>query len=87
MLSPMFALVMLTFLVMVVTFRSRMAAVSSEKLPLAYFRLMQGHDMPDMVAKSTRNFNNLFEVPVLFYVGALAYIALGLTAPAPILFA
>jgi len=85
MLSPMFALVMLTFLVMVVTFRSRMAAVSSEKLPLAYFRLMQGHDMPDMVAKSTRNFNNLFEVPVLFYVGALAYIALGLTAPTPIL--
>ncbi|MFT6092622.1 MAG: hypothetical protein ACJA2Q_000511 [Pseudohongiellaceae bacterium] len=85
MLNAMFALVMLTFLVMVVTFRSRMSSVSSGKVPLSFFSLMQGSDLPDMVAKSTRNFNNLFEVPVLFYVGALAYIALGLTAPTPVL--
>lgn len=85
MLNPMFFLVMLTFLVMVVTFRSRMSSVNSGKIPLSFFSLMQGHDAPDLVVKSTRNFSNLFEVPVLFYVGALAYIALDLTAPTPIL--
>lgn len=85
MLEPMFALVMLTFLIMVVTFRSRMSAVRAGKLPINYFALMQGQDLPDRVAKSTRNFNNLFEVPVLFYVGALAYLVMDLEASTPIL--
>lgn len=85
MLEPMFALVMLTFLIMVVTFRSRMSAVRAGKLPMSYFALMQGQDTPELVAKSTRNFSNLFEVPVLFYVGALAYLTLELEEPTPVL--
>ncbi|MFK7863498.1 MAG: MAPEG family protein [Pseudohongiellaceae bacterium] len=85
MLEPMFALVMLSFLIMVVTFRSRMSAVRAGKLPLSYFALMQGDEAPELVAKSTRNFSNLFEVPVLFYVGALAYLVLGIGEATPIL--
>lgn len=85
MLEPMFALVMLTFLIMVVTFRSRMSAVRAGKLPMNYFALMQGQEAPELVAKSTRNFSNLFEVPVLFYTGALAYLALNIDASTPVL--
>lgn len=85
MLNPMFALVMLTFLVMVVTFRSRMSSVRSGKMKLGFFALMKGDDMTDLVAKSTRNFSNLFEVPVLFYAGTLAYLAMDMSAPTPVL--
>lgn len=85
MLNPMFALVMLTFLVMVLTFRSRASAVRKGKIPLSYFALMQDGEAPEFVAKTTRNFSNLFEVPVLFYAGAVTYLALDLTATTPVL--
>ena len=40
---------------------------------------MQGHDIPDFVAKTTRNFNNFFEVPTLFYAGGAVYLVLDQT--------
>ena len=46
---------------------------------------MEGHDMPDFVAKTTRNFNNLFEVPTLFYAGGAVYLALDQTGQLPII--
>lgn len=67
MLYPMFALVALTFLVMFWTLFTRVQALRQGALSMRYFRLLQG-DAPVSVLKASRQFINLFEVPVLFYV-------------------
>jgi hypothetical protein len=85
MLNPMFALVMLTFLVMVLTFRSRASAVRRGDVSLKHFALMQDGELPEFVVKTSRNFSNLFETPVLFYTAGVVYLALDLTASTPIL--
>lgn len=87
MLNPLFALVMLTFLVMVLTFRSRASAVRRGDISLKHFALMQEGEVPEFVAKTSRNFSNLFETPVLFYTAGVIYLALDLTASQPILYA
>lgn len=84
MLYPMFMMVMLTYVVMLVTVRTRTAAVRRGEVPIKYFTLMQGNDVPEMVAKTSRQFNNLFEVPVLFYAAGILYIALDQTSQFPI---
>ena len=78
MLNAMFMLVLLTNIVMIITARARVTAVGKGQVQLDYFRLMQGTNVPEFIAKSTRNFNNLFEVPTLFYAGGAVYLALGL---------
>lgn len=79
MLYPMFMLVMLTYVVMLITVRVRLGSVRSGRVPLDYFALMSGHEVPEMVAKTSRHFSNLFEVPVLFYTAGLLYLVLGLS--------
>jgi hypothetical protein len=64
---PLFAMVLLTFVIMIWTFISRVQAVQQGKLSIRYFRLMQG-EAPEAVIKASRQFANLFEMPVLFYV-------------------
>ena len=78
MLYPMFMLVLLTNVIIIIAARARVASVRDGKVPLGYYRLMQGHDVPEFIAKSSRHVSNLFEVPTLFYAGGLAYLALGL---------
>jgi hypothetical protein len=68
----MFAMVMLTALVLVTLFRSRVAAVRHGLVSAAYFRIYQGEVEPESSAKPARHFANLFETPVLFYVVCLA---------------
>tara|TARA_B110000495_G_C22689817_1_gene406704 strand:+ start:354 stop:518 length:165 start_codon:yes stop_codon:yes gene_type:complete len=46
---------------------------------------MQGHDIPDFIAKTTRNFNNLFEVSTLFYAGFAVYLALDQIGRIPVI--
>lgn len=84
MLYPMFMLVILSNVVMLITVRTRFASVRSRAVPAGYYSLMSGHEVPEFVAKTTRHFNNLFEVPVLFYAGCLAYMALDLSDPFPV---
>ena len=72
MVYPMFALVLLTFAVLVILFRARVAAVRAGRLPVAYFRLYQGEEEPESTRKPARHLANLFETPVLFYVACLA---------------
>ena len=72
MVYPMFALVLLTFAVLVILFRARVAAVRAGQLPVAYFRLYQGGEEPESTKKPARHLANLFETPVLFYVVCLA---------------
>jgi len=85
MLYAMFVLVILTMVIMVLTARVRIESVQSGTVPQSYYSLMEGHDIPDFVAKTTRNFNNLFEVPTLFYAGGAVYLALDQAGQLPII--
>ena len=73
---PMFALVVLTSTVLVRLFRARVRAVSTGAVGAAYFRTYQAGTEPEETAKLSRHFTNLFESPVLFYVGCLAAMVL-----------
>jgi hypothetical protein len=75
---PMLAMVLLTFGVAVVLFRSRLRAVREGHTPVSYFRLLQGSQEPEFLAKPTRHWINLFETPVLFYAGCLAAMVAGI---------
>ena len=77
---PMLALVLLTFAVLVVLFRSRVRMVREGLAPVSYFRTFQGSvETPEYSAKPTRHFTNLFEAPTLFYAGCLAAMVTGVT--------
>jgi hypothetical protein len=69
---PMFAMVVLTAVVLATLFRSRVGAVRQGLVSAAYFRIYQGAVEPESTAKPARHFANLFEAPVLFYVVCLA---------------
>jgi len=76
MLIAMFMMVLLTLIVGIVTVSVRVKSVKKGKMSPKYFRLMQGAQLPDLVTKTTRNFNNQFELPVLFYVVSTLFITL-----------
>jgi hypothetical protein len=69
---PMFALVLLTLIVLGVLFRRRVTAVREGKVSMGYFAIHQGGGEPEESAKAARHFSNLFEAPILFYAGCLA---------------
>lgn len=73
---PVFSLVMLTFLVALATGISRMISVRRREVNHKYFILMTGDTPPDYVQKIGRNFANLLETPILFYLLAALVIAL-----------
>ena len=73
-------MVLLTFIVGLVAARTRFAGLRSGGVKLQYFKLMQGQDIPDRITVTTRSFNNMFEVPVLFYVACTLYISLGVVS-------
>ncbi len=72
MIYPMFAMVVLTAVVLATLFRGRVAAVRRGEVSLAYFAIYQGAAEPESSARAARHFSNLFETPVLFYVVCLA---------------
>ena len=84
MLYPMFIMVILTFVILLFTLRTRVSSVRKGDVALSYYSLFQGEEVPDMVAKTSRHFSNLFEIPVLFYSAGVLYVALGLTEAVPI---
>ena len=73
MLYPMFCMIMLTFIVGIVTIRARFKSVIDGDVPMEYYQLMQGQPT-DSVIKASRCFNNLFEMPVLFYAVSILYL-------------
>jgi hypothetical protein len=76
---PMAALVLLTFGVAVVLFRARIRSVREGHTPVSYFKVLSGSPEPEFLAKPTRHFANLFEVPILFYAACLAAMVVGAT--------
>ena len=77
---PMTAMVLLTFGVAVVLFRARIRSMREGHTPVSYFRTLAGSPAEqEYLAKPTRHFANLFEVPTLFYAGCLAAMVTGVT--------
>ena len=64
---PMLAMVLLTFGVALALFRARLRAIREGHTAVSYFRLLQGSPEPEFLAKPTRHFINLFEMPLLFF--------------------
>ena len=76
---PMLAMVLLTFIVLVVLFRSRVRMVREGHAPVSYFRTFQGSQEPDYAVKPARHLTNLFEAPTLFYAGCLLAMVVGVS--------
>ena len=87
MLYPMFLMVLLTFIVGFITVKSRFSSVKKGDVRAKYYRLMDGQDVPELITKTTRNFNNQFEIPTLFYVVCTLYISLGIESVLALVFA
>ncbi len=66
-LYPAFVMALLTFVVAVWLLRCRIKAVKAGLTP-AYFKLNHGASLPDYVVQATQHYDNLFEMPLLFYV-------------------
>ncbi|TGD76012.1 hypothetical protein E4634_00205 [Mangrovimicrobium sediminis] len=77
MLYPMFAMIVLTFGIGMFAVKVRFASVKTGEVNAKYYKLMDGASVPELVTKTTRCFNNQFEIPVLFYTVCTLYIALG----------
>ncbi|MFT5420332.1 MAG: hypothetical protein ACI9D5_001076 [Candidatus Endobugula sp.] len=78
MLYPMVAMVLLTFVIGAIAAKVRFASVKGGQVSVKYYKLMHGEGVPEMVIKTSRCFNNQFEIPVLFYTACTLYISLGI---------
>ena len=55
----------------------RYRAVREDGLNPAYFKLNKGAKLPDYLAKVTQHFENLLEMPPLFYIAIILVLLLG----------
>ena len=76
MIYAMFAMVLLTMAVAVLTVKARIASVKTGEVPARYYLLMRGDEAPEWVVRTGRNFNNQFELPLLFYVACALFLLL-----------
>jgi hypothetical protein len=74
---PMFAMVVLSFVVLLMLWRGRVGAVRAGAVSAQYFKVYQGAAEPEASAQLARHFSNLFESPTLFYAGCLAAMLTG----------
>ncbi|HEY5559448.1 MAG TPA: MAPEG family protein [Steroidobacteraceae bacterium] len=73
---PAFALVALTLAVVWRLARLRFAAVRTGRVDPHFYKAFRGNGEPEEVAVTSRNLNNLYEMPTLFYAGvAIAFAA------------
>lgn len=83
---PIFAMVVLTFSVLLWAFTRRLIAVRKRQVKPRYFRAMQANvqtaEIPEHIIIGARHFANLFEMPVLFYVVSLLALVLHIQSPA-----
>ncbi|MEX0619670.1 MAG: MAPEG family protein [Pseudohongiellaceae bacterium] len=80
-LYPMMALVGWTLCVLLVIPYRRFQAAFAREVTIEDFRLGESHRVPYHVSLANRNFMNLLEVPVLFYVVCIIlYVSQGVTS-------
>jgi hypothetical protein len=68
---PMFAMVVLTCVVLGVMFRTRVQSVVSGDISISYYKTYRDGKEPDKAIQLSRHFANIFEVPTLFYIVCL----------------
>jgi len=85
MIYPMFAMVLLTFVVGGITFMARVNSVKTGTVNVRYYKIMQSSDVPESLIQKSNNFTNLFQVPTLFYAAGCLIISLGLINPLTII--
>ena len=68
---PLIGMVFLTFIVGVKMLDSRIRAVRKEGMNPVFFALNRGAKQPDYLVRVSQHYENLFELPVLFYVVSL----------------
>jgi len=78
-LLPLFVQVGLTFVIGFWLGRLRFAAVKRGDLSPGYYALNRGDEMPDYLARVSQNYDNLLELPILFYVVCILLILTGQT--------
>ncbi len=78
MIYSMFTMIVLTFAVAIYLLSLRIAAVKAGEVKLSTFRLNDAGDMPSKMLQASRNYSNLFEVPVLFYAAGSLSLSLQL---------
>lgn len=77
---PMAMLILLNVIVMSMMLFFRVKAVRARKVSPRYFKRNKGGDLPDHLEGLSQNYNNLLELPLLFYIVCLAIIGLKLNA-------
>ena len=68
--APIFAMFLLTFLFSVYMLIVRIREVNKGRISLKYFKTYQ-EGASEAIIKTSRHYNNLFELPVLFYATCL----------------
>jgi len=82
MLYPMLALMLWTLCVAGYLLTLRILAVRKGTVSIGYFRLYPADQAaPPRVLAAARHYDNLFQVPVLFYLACVTSLALGLSGP------
>ena len=75
--QPMIVLVLWTFVVLLLIPRARFKAARERRVGAADFALGESENVPAEVRLPNRNFMNLLETPVLFYVACLTLYVIG----------
>lgn len=87
-LYPMFAMVVLTFIVLLTTAIYRINLIRRRQISIGYYRTFEGDvKLPPKFAQLTNNFNNLTQMPILFYAACAANLALGIEDGTPAILA
>lgn len=74
---PMAVLVLLTFIILIATFRSRANAVRAGEADARYYKTYQEGAEPRHTAQFSRHFSNMFEAPTLFYAACVSAMVIG----------
>ncbi|EAT12203.1 hypothetical protein HF888_05305 [Bermanella marisrubri] len=75
---PLLAMLALTFTVSFSVGISRLIAIRKRMVNPKYYRVMSGYDEPAWLTQINRNYANLLELPILFYVLVLTALALNI---------
>jgi len=79
---PMAAMVLLTFVILIVMFRSRVRAVKAGEADAGFYKTYQEGREPRETAALSRHVVNLFESPTLFYAACMTAMITGQTGTA-----
>lgn len=78
-LIPLFGMIFLTFGIMFWMLKLRYRAVLRDGLDATYFRLYNNVEVPEYLQKVTQHYQNLLEMPALFYLAIVLLLILNLS--------